>query len=51
MTEIDALIKAAEAVKARLKLRRKVEPPAPSNLSWQELLDGKPYPHLRFGKL
>jgi len=49
MTEIEQLIKQAEAIKARRQPR--VGPSVPSNLSWQELLDGKPYPHLRFVKL
>ena len=51
MTEIEQLIEQAVKVKVRLKSQPKVETPIPSSLSWQELLDGKPYPHLRYGKL
>ena len=50
MTEVEELIKQAKEVKRRLKLPKVNEQP-PSNLSWQELLDGKPYPYLRYGKL
>ena len=50
MTEIEELIKQAEEVKKRWK-KPQIEPEGVSALSWQELLDGKPYPHLRYGKL
>ena len=50
MTEVEELIEQAEEVKKRWK-RARIEPQGVSGLSWQELLDGKPYPHLRFGKL
>ncbi len=49
MTEIDELIKQAEAI---LKRKPKVVMNQSSNYNtWQELLDGKPYPHIRYGKL
>lgn len=49
MTEVEKLIKQALVIKARKQPR--AEAPELSNLTWQELLDGKPYPHLRYGKL
>ena len=51
MTEIESLIKQAEEeVKKHLK-KPIIKPHVDSGLSWQGLLDGKPYPHLRHGKL
>lgn len=49
MNEIDELIKQARVVKARKRARINTE--RLSSLSWQELLDGKPYPNLRIGRL
>jgi len=42
MTEIENLIKQAKAIK---KQRSKPKPKL-TNRSWQEILDGQPYPHL-----
>ena len=48
-TEIEELILEAEAVLKKWRLPRQEE--KVTNLTWQELLDGKDYPRLRFGKL
>ena len=50
MTEIEGLIKEAEEIKKRWR-KSKVVSPLLSELSWQELLDGKPYPHLNVKNL
>ena len=48
-TEIEELIEQAKAIK---KNWRKPEVPERlSNRAWQEVLDHKPYPHLRVSKL
>ena len=44
MTEIEELIK-------KWWKKPRIEPQCVSELSWQELLDGEPEPHLRFSKL
>jgi len=48
-TEIEELIEAAEA--AKKKWRKPEVPGRLSHRTWQEVLDHKPYPHLRVGKL
>jgi len=50
MTEIEMLVEQAEQVLRTWHKQKTINPPV-SNLSWQEILDGKPYPHLRHGKL
>ena len=44
MTEIEELIKQAEAQKKKWRKPRQEE--KITNRSWQEILDGKPYPHI-----
>lgn len=48
-TEIDELIEAAEAAKKNWRKPKVVE--RPSDRTWQEVLENKPYPHLRVDKL
>ena len=48
-TEIEELIEQAEAIKK--KWRKPEVPGRPSDRTWQEVLDNKPYPHLRVGNL
>ena len=50
MTEVEELIKQAEKIKGEYRKSR-VDAPPVSNLTWQELLDGKQSPQLRYGKL
>lgn len=50
MAEMEELIRQAKKVKGNWR-KPKNDGHTVSSLSWQDLLDGKPYPHLRFGKL
>ena len=50
MTEVKELIKQAEGVLKKWHKPKGIPPPS-SGQTWQELLDHKPYPHLRVSKL
>ena len=48
-TEVEELIEAAETQKRKWRKPRQEQ--KVTNHTWQEILDGKDYPRLRFGKL
>ena len=51
MTEIEELIRQAKETKERLKQVKTPGNREPSNRTWQEILDNKPYPSIRYYSL